>query len=65
MILRLLIELLFKARDARQVLLFLEEDTITLQVCIFDTLLALYSELLDRFLLLLIQGNTLLLIFKQ
>ena len=41
MVFGLLIELLFQASDPRQVLLLLEEDTVALQVSIFDPLLAL------------------------
>ena len=65
MILCLPIELLFKSPDASQILLLLQEDTIPLQVGIFDPLLAFVCELLDCLLLLFVESYPLLLILQQ
>ena len=63
MVLGLLIELFFKPGDPRQVLLLLEEDTIALQVSIFNSLLALTGQLLDSLLLFFVESDALFLVF--
>ena len=65
MVLGLLIELLFQASDSRQVLLLLEENAVTLQVSIFDPLLALAGQLLDSLLLLLVESYALFLVLQK
>ena len=56
------VELLFKSGDPGEVLLLFQQDSVTLEVCIFDSLLALVGQLLDSLFLLLIERNTLLLV---
>ena len=65
MVLGLFIELFLQSSDSRQVLLLLEKDTIALQVCIFDPLLALAGQLLDSLFLLFIESYALFLVLQQ
>ena len=64
-VLGLLVKLLFEAGNPRQVLLLLEEYSVTLKVGIFDSLLALVSQLLNCLFFLFVEGDALLLILKQ
>ena len=61
-VLGLRVELFFEAGHSRQVLLLFQKDTVTLQVGILDTFLALIGQLLDRLFFLLVKGDALLLI---
>lgn len=63
-LLRLGLNLSLKSRDAVQKLLFFQQDTVSFQVCVLDSLLAFKSEKGDLFLLFLVNGNLLLLIFE-
>ena len=60
----LLLEGFFKALNLPQVLCLLELDSISLQICIFDSLLALRGQTLYRLLSLLVHRHFLLLILK-
>ena len=64
-VLGLLVKLLFEAGNPRQVLLLFEEYSVTLKVGIFDSLLALVSQLLNCLFFLFVEGDALLLILKQ
>ena len=59
------VQLLFQTSDASQILLLLQQNAVPLQIGVLNPLLALISQLLDRLLLLFIQGDSLLLILKQ
>ena len=65
MVFGLFIELFLQSSDPRQVLLLLEQDTVALQVCIFDPLLALAGKLLDSLLLLFVESYALFLVLQQ
>ena len=65
MILCLFVELLLEARDPGQVLLLLQKHAVTLQVSILDTFLALCGQLLDCLFFLFVEGDALLLVFKE
>ena len=42
-----LLQLIFKSDDLRQVLLFFQKDTVSFQVCILDSFLALVCKGVD------------------
>ena len=59
------LDLVFQSGDSGKVLLFFQKDSVSFQVGIFDSLLALTGQLENGFLFFFIEGNSLLLVFQQ